>query len=141
MDPGRLHRQRRAARDAGPGQRRPTHDQISNAHYRFGAWCAMFANVPGIGTLAQSIDTWWPQIEAFLRLTVTNARTEGSNPINESAAASQPVQLRAPYPRPRDRTRRGVTGQIGSATHLDPIEPFSSGPTGLCGISSGLDAT
>jgi hypothetical protein len=28
-----------------------------------------------------TIDTWWPEIEAFLRLNITNARTEGSNRI------------------------------------------------------------
>jgi transposase len=60
---------------------RPTRDQISNARYRFGAWCALFANVPEIRTLAETIDTWWPEIEAFLRLNITNARTEGSNRI------------------------------------------------------------
>ncbi|MDQ3476936.1 MAG: transposase, partial [Actinomycetota bacterium] len=27
------------------------------------------------------IQTWWPQIEAFLRLRVTNARTEGTNRV------------------------------------------------------------
>lgn len=62
-------------------RRRPTRDQISNAKYRFGAWCALFANVPEIRTLAETIDTWWPEIEAFLRLNITNARTEGSNRI------------------------------------------------------------
>lgn len=59
--------------------RRPTREQISNAKYRFGAWCALFANIPEIKTLAETIDTWWPEIEAFLLLNITNARTEGSN--------------------------------------------------------------
>jgi len=27
--------------------------------------------------LASTIETWWPAVEAFLRLGVTNARTEG----------------------------------------------------------------
>ena len=31
--------------------------------------------------LAETISTWWPAIEAFLRLRVTNARTEGSNRV------------------------------------------------------------
>jgi transposase len=60
-------------------RRRPTREQISNAKYRFGAWCAMFANMPEIVTLAETVDTWWPEIEAFLQLNITNARTEGSN--------------------------------------------------------------
>jgi transposase len=62
-------------------KRRPTREQISNAKYRFGAWCALFANVPEIRSLAETIDTWWPEIEALLRLNITNARTEGSNRI------------------------------------------------------------
>lgn len=60
-------------------RRRPTRDMISNAKYRFGAWCALFADIGEIVTLAETIDTWWPEIEAFLRLNITNARTEGSN--------------------------------------------------------------
>jgi transposase len=31
--------------------------------------------------LAETISTWWPAIEAFLKLRVTNARTEGSNRV------------------------------------------------------------
>jgi hypothetical protein len=33
---------------------RPTRDQISNAKCRFSAWCALFARVPAIVTLAQT---------------------------------------------------------------------------------------
>jgi transposase len=60
-------------------RRHPTREQISNARYRFGTWCALFANVPEIVTLAETIDTWWNEIEALQRLNITNARTEGSN--------------------------------------------------------------
>ncbi|MGI8678690.1 MAG: ISL3 family transposase [Jatrophihabitans sp.] len=60
-------------------RRRPTWDMISNAKYRFAAWCALFSNIGEIVTLAETIETWWPEIEAFLRLNITNARTEGSN--------------------------------------------------------------
>jgi len=60
-------------------KKRPTREQISTAKYRFGARCAMFAHIPEIVTLAETIDTWWPEIDAFLRLNITNARTEGSN--------------------------------------------------------------
>ena len=54
---------------------------ISTAKYRFAAWCALFATIPEILTLAETVETWWPEIEAFLRLNITNARTEGSNRI------------------------------------------------------------
>ena len=60
-------------------KRRPTRNQISNAKYRFHAWCAASSDIPEIRTLATTVDTWWPEIEAFLRLNITNARTEGSN--------------------------------------------------------------
>jgi transposase len=39
------------------------------------------ANMPETTRLAETVQTWWPAIEAFLRLHVTNARTEGSNRI------------------------------------------------------------
>ena len=37
------------------------------------------ADMPETTRLAETISTWWPAIEAFLKLRVTNARTEGSN--------------------------------------------------------------
>lgn len=37
------------------------------------------AGVPELERLAGTVETWWPAIEAYLRLRVTNARTEGYN--------------------------------------------------------------
>lgn len=37
--------------------------------------------MPETTRLAETISTWWPEIEAFLRLGITNARTEGSNRV------------------------------------------------------------
>jgi transposase len=37
------------------------------------------ADMPETTRLAETISTWWPAIEAFLQLRITNARTEGSN--------------------------------------------------------------
>jgi len=42
---------------------------------------AATANMPETTRLAETIQTWWPAVEAFLRLRVTNARTEGTNRI------------------------------------------------------------
>ncbi len=42
---------------------------------------AAAADMPETTRLAETIQTWWPQIEAFLRLRVTNARTEGTNRV------------------------------------------------------------
>ena len=36
---------------------------------------------PETTRLAETVQTWWPAVEAFLRLRITNARTEGSNRI------------------------------------------------------------
>ncbi|HET7327165.1 MAG TPA: ISL3 family transposase [Nocardioidaceae bacterium] len=53
------------------------HD-ISHRLYRFYSWCAT-ADVPEITRLAQTVEDWWPEIEAFCRTRITNARTEGTN--------------------------------------------------------------
>jgi len=38
---------------------------------------AAAVDIPEATRLASTVDTWWPAVEAFLRLRVTNARTEG----------------------------------------------------------------
>ena len=53
------------------------HD-ISRQLYRFYNWCAN-ADIPEVTRLAQTIEKWWPQIEAFCRTRITNAKTEGTN--------------------------------------------------------------
>ena len=42
---------------------------------------AVLADMPETTRLAETIQTWWPAIEAFLRLRITNARTEGANRV------------------------------------------------------------
>ena len=42
---------------------------------------AAAADMPETTRLAETIQTWWPEVQAFLRLRVTNARTEGSNRV------------------------------------------------------------
>ncbi len=46
--------------------------------HRFLCWC-IDSQVPELLTLASTIDTWWPEINAFLATGITNARTEGYN--------------------------------------------------------------
>jgi transposase len=53
------------------------HD-ISHRLYRFYNWCAN-ADIPEITRLAQTIEDWWPETEAFCRTGITNAKTEGIN--------------------------------------------------------------
>lgn len=53
-------------------------DQIRERLYTFYAWCAR-TNIEELHTLATTIETWWPAIEAFIHSGITNARTEGIN--------------------------------------------------------------
>jgi transposase len=53
-------------------------NQIRQRLYAFYHWCAT-ANIDELSTLAGTVETWWPAIEAFLDSGVTNARTEGIN--------------------------------------------------------------
>lgn len=53
---------------------------ISHRLFRFYDDCAA-ADMPETTRLAETVTTWWPAIEAFLRLRVTNARTEGTNRV------------------------------------------------------------
>jgi transposase len=46
--------------------------------HRFLTWC-IDSQVPELLTLAATIDTWWPEINAFVQTGITNARTEGYN--------------------------------------------------------------
>ena len=53
-------------------------DQIRQRLYAFYHWCAT-ADIDELSTLAGTVETWWPAIEAFIDSGVTNARTEGIN--------------------------------------------------------------
>jgi transposase len=46
--------------------------------HRFLAWC-IDSQIPELLTLAATVDTWWPEINAFVQTGITNARTEGYN--------------------------------------------------------------
>jgi transposase len=46
--------------------------------HRLLAWC-VDSQIPELLALAGTIDAWWPEIEAFVRTGITNARTEGHN--------------------------------------------------------------
>ncbi len=46
--------------------------------HRFLSWC-IDSQIPELLTLAATVDTWWPEINAFIATGITNARTEGYN--------------------------------------------------------------
>ena len=54
------------------------HHEIRQRLWAFYRWCAD-AQIPELTTLAETIETWWPAIEAFLTTGLTNGRTEGTN--------------------------------------------------------------
>jgi Transposase len=44
------------------------------------------ADIPEATTLAQTIETWWPAVLAFLTTQITNAKTEGTNRLAKDVA-------------------------------------------------------
>jgi transposase len=85
--PGRAARQQRTAGRRSAPRPAPTsrHTAAGLRPYEVRARLGRFydlaaqANVPELERLAGTVETWWPAIEAYLRLRVTNARTEGYN--------------------------------------------------------------
>jgi transposase len=53
-------------------------DVIAARLYVFYAWCAS-TMIDELHTLAGTVETWWPEIEAFIDTGITNAKTEGLN--------------------------------------------------------------
>jgi transposase len=51
-------------------------DQIAARLYVFYDWCAS-TTIDELHTLATTVETWWPEIEAFIDTGITNAKTEG----------------------------------------------------------------
>ena len=56
----------------------PDRRQIAAQLDLFYTWCAR-ADIDELNTLATTVETWWPAIEAFIATGITNARTEGLN--------------------------------------------------------------
>jgi transposase len=55
----------------GPGRYR-----VSQRLCAFYDWCA-HAGIPELDRLAATIERWWPAIEAFIKTSITNAKSEG----------------------------------------------------------------
>ncbi len=54
--------------------------EISHRLWRFYDWCGQ-AGIPEVTALAETVAAWWPEIETFLSLGITNAATEGTNRV------------------------------------------------------------
>jgi transposase len=65
---------------AAHGPTRYGRHETAHRRTRFLAACAV-ADMPETTRLAGTIEKWWSEIEGFLELGVTNARTEGCNRV------------------------------------------------------------
>lgn len=67
------------------------------------AACAA-TNLLELHRLATTIETWWPEILAFLHTGITNAGSEGTNRVIKPSPATptnpQPEESTPPHPRP-----------------------------------------
>lgn len=92
----------------------PDRRQITRLLYRFYTRCAD-ADVPELERLATTVQTWWPQILAFLHTGITNAGSEGTNRVIKTVARDaygfrNPVNQRL---RTRCATTRKTRGHLG----------------------------
>jgi transposase len=93
----------------------PNRDTIARLLHRFYQRCAD-SGLPELARLATTIETWWPQILAFLHTGITNAGSEGTNRVIKTVARDA-YGFRNPVNQ-RLRTRCATTRK--SRGHLNP---------------------
>ncbi|WP_407566963.1 ISL3 family transposase [Polymorphospora sp. A560] len=93
----------------------PNREHVHRLLYRFYARCAA-SDLPELHRLATTIETWWPQILAFLTTGITNAGSEGTNRVIKTVARDA-YGFRNPENQ-RLRTRTATTRRHRG--HLNP---------------------
>jgi len=93
----------------------PNREQVRDLLHRFYQRCAD-ADLPELQRLATTVETWWPEILAFLRTGITNAGSEGTNRVIKTVARDA-YGFRNPVNQ-RLRTRTATTRKARG--HLDP---------------------
>jgi transposase len=93
----------------------PDREHIGDLLYRFYRRCAD-ADLPELHRLATTVETWWPEILAFIQTGITNAGSEGTNRVIKTIARDA-YGFRNPENQ-RLRTRTGTTRKIRG--HLNP---------------------
>jgi transposase len=93
----------------------PTREQVHRLLHRFYTRCAA-TDLPELHRLATTIETWWPQIHAFLITGITNAGSEGTNRVIKTIARDA-YGFRNPENQ-RLRTRTATTRRHRG--HLNP---------------------
>jgi transposase len=63
----------------------PDRAQVARRLHRFYSRCAN-SGLPELERLAATVETWWPQILAFLHTGITNAGSEGTNRVIKTVA-------------------------------------------------------
>ncbi|MDG6110408.1 transposase [Dactylosporangium aurantiacum] len=66
---------------------RPNREQVRDLLYRFFRRCAD-ADLPVLQRLATTVETWWPEILAFLHTGITYAGSEGTNRVIKPSPAT-----------------------------------------------------
>ncbi|MFD7757851.1 transposase [Streptomyces sp. NPDC059757] len=64
---------------------RPDREQVRDLLYRFYRRCAD-ADLPELQRLATTVETWWPEILAFLHTGITNTGSKGTNRVIKTIA-------------------------------------------------------
>jgi len=64
-----------------------TRSDIDRKLFAFYHWCAS-TDIDELHTLATTVATWWPAIEAFIETGITNAKTKGLNRLIEQVKRS-----------------------------------------------------
>ncbi|MEV6815592.1 ISL3 family transposase [Micromonospora sp. NPDC051296] len=93
----------------------PNRERVAELLYRFYRRCA-HADLPELARLATTVQTWWPQILAFLHTGITNAGSEGTNRVIKTVARDA-YGFRNPVNQ-RLRTRCATTRRTRG--HLNP---------------------
>ncbi len=93
----------------------PNREQIRDLLHRFYQRCAD-ADLPELQRLAATVETWWPEILAFLHTRITNAGSEGTNRVIKTIARDA-YGFRNPVNQ-RLRTRTATTRKARG--HLNP---------------------
>jgi len=96
-------------------RRYPSRGQIVDALCQFYTRCGE-AGLPELERLATTVQTWWPEILAFLQTGITNAGSEGTNRVIKTIARDA-YGFRNPINQ-RLRTRCATTRRARG--HLDP---------------------
>jgi hypothetical protein len=89
-------------------------EDVVDLLYRFYRRCAQ-VGLPELERLATTVQTWWPQILAFIHTGITNAGSEGTNRVIKTVARDAYGFRNARNPRLRTRcaTTRRNRGHLG----------------------------